>query len=120
MGFPRRGRHGMLATSMLARETTIMVWMKIVPLAEAKAQLSRIIEELSATQERVTVTKNGRPVAVLLTTADLEAIEETIDLLADPVAMKEIERSRQAIADGDSVGRDDLEALRSRLVSDDE
>jgi prevent-host-death family protein len=90
---------------------------KTLPLSEVKAKLSEVIDEIVATHERVTVTRNGRPVAVVLSTDDLEAIEETLALLSDPVAMREIEEGRAALAAGDVLTQDEIEALRDRLRS---
>ena len=90
---------------------------KTLPLSEVKAKLSEVVDEIVTTQERVTVTRNGRPVAVVLSTDDLEAIEETLAILSDPAAMREIQQGRAAIASGDVVTKDDIEALRTRLRS---
>ena len=90
---------------------------KTLPLSEVKAKLSEVVDEIVTTQERVTVTRNGRPVAVLLSTDDLEAIEEALAILSDPAAMREIQQGRAAIASGDVVTKDDIEALRSQLRS---
>lgn len=98
-------------------QTIILVMSKTLPLSEVKAKLSEIVDEVVTTQERVTVTRNGRPVAVLLSTDDLEAIEETLAILSDPAAMREIQQGRAAIANGDVVTKDDIETLRSQLRS---
>lgn len=94
-----------------------MVMTRTLPLSEVKAKLSEVVDEIATTQERVTVTRNGRPVAVLLSTDDLEAIEETLAILSDPAAMRQIEQGRAAIADGDVANREDIEALRIQLRS---
>lgn len=88
---------------------------KTLPLSEAKAKLSEVVEEIVTTHERVIVTRNGRPVVVLVSPEDLEAIEETITILSDHAAVQEIERGRAAIEAGDVVGKDVIEAIRSRL-----
>ena len=88
---------------------------RVLPLSEVKAKLSEVVDEISTTHERVTVTRNGRPIAVLLSTDDLEAIEETLAILSDPVAMLHLEEGRAAIAAGDIVTGDEIEALRDRL-----
>jgi antitoxin YefM len=90
---------------------------RTLPLSEVKAKLSEVVDEVVTTQERITVTRNGRPVAVLLSTDDLEAIEETLAILSDPAAMREIQQGRAAIASGDVVTKDDIETLRSQLRS---
>jgi prevent-host-death family protein len=94
-----------------------MVMTKTLPLSEVKAKLSEVVDEIVTTQERVTVTRNGRPVAVLLSTDDLEAIEESLAILSDPAAMRQIEQGRAAIADGDVANREEIEALRIQLRS---
>ena len=100
-----------------SRQTIILVMSRTLPLSEVKAKLSEVVDEVATTQERITVTRNGRPVAVLLSTDDLEAIEETLAILSDPAAMREIEQGRAAIANGDVVTKDDIETLRSQLRS---
>ena len=94
-----------------------MVMSKTLPLSEVKAKLSEVVDEVVTTQERVTVTRNGRPVAVVLSTDDLEAIEETVAILSDPAAMREIQQGRSAIASGDVATKDEIEALRTQLRS---
>ena len=88
---------------------------KVLPLSEVKAKLSEVVDQIVTTHERVTVTRNGRPVAVMLSSADLEAIEDTVAILSDPAAVQAIELGRAAIADGDVATREDIEALRDRL-----
>ena len=94
-----------------------MVMSRTLPLSEVKAKLSEVVDEIVTTQERVTVTRNGRPVAVVLSTDDLEAIEETLVILSDPAAMREIEKGRAAIASGDVVTKDEIDALRVQIRS---
>lgn len=93
----------------------ILVMPRVLPLSEVKAKLSEVVEEVRATHERVTVTRNGRPVAVMLSTADLEAIEETVAILSDPAAVHAVELGRAAIAAGDVDTQEEIEALRDRL-----
>ena len=90
---------------------------RTLPLSEVKAKLSEVVDEIVTTHERVTVTRNGRPVAVVISTDDLEAIEETLATLSDPAAMREIHQGRAAIASGDVVTKDEIEALRSQFRS---
>lgn len=92
--------------------------MRVLPLTEVKAKLSEVIDEIADTQERVTVTRNGRPVVVMVSADDLAAIEDTLEILSDPALRKQVEAGRKAIAAGRVVDRDDLEALRVRLRSD--
>jgi len=99
------------------RQTIILVMSQVLPLSEVKARFSEIVEVVSSTHERVTVTRNGRPAVVVVSADDLEAVEETLALLSDPVAMRAIEEGRAAIAAGDFVTAESLEVLRAQLRS---
>jgi prevent-host-death family protein len=52
--------------------------MKTTSLAEVRTQLSRFVDDVVKTHERVTITRNGKPAAVLISAEDLEALEETL------------------------------------------
>ncbi len=95
-----------------------MVMSKTLPLSEVKSKLSEVVDEVATTHERVTVTRNGRPIAVLVSIDDLEAIEETIDLLSDPAAMDDLAAGRAAIASGDVATKSEIEELLQRLRSE--
>ena len=88
--------------------TMILVMSEMLPLSDVKARLSEIVDKVEAEHERVTLTRNGRPAAVLISPADLEALEDTLELLADPRAMREIQRARREIAEGKGVGAEEL------------
>jgi prevent-host-death family protein len=82
-----------------------------MPLAEVKARLSAVLDEVHGTHERVVITRNGRPEAVLISVEDLESLEETLDILSTPGAMEQIRSSEQEIARGDAIGAEDLRRL---------
>ena len=63
-----------------------MVMTMIIPLADAKARLSAVLDDVRDTHDRVVITRNGRPEAVIISVSDLETIEETLDLLSTPGA----------------------------------
>lgn len=85
-----------------------------LPLAEIKAKLSEVVDRVENHHERVTLTRNGRPAAVLISPDDLDALEDTLEILSNPDAMREIEQARQEIARGETVSADDL---RSKYLS---
>ena len=53
-----------------------------IPLAEARANLSRLVEEAMVTHERIVVTRNGRRAAVILSADDFDAIMERFPAVA--------------------------------------
>ncbi len=54
-----------------------------LPLATVKAKFSEIVDRIERQQDRVIVTRNGQPAAVLLSTDDLESLEETLAVMSD-------------------------------------
>ncbi|MBA2310245.1 MAG: type II toxin-antitoxin system Phd/YefM family antitoxin [Pseudonocardiales bacterium] len=82
--------------------------MTTLPLAEVKARLSAVLDELGLTHERVVITRNGRPEAVLLSLDDLESIEETIDVLATPGLRDQLDAAAAEIERGDWISAEEL------------
>ena len=80
-------------------------------LREVRDHFSEVVDRVELHHERVTVTRNGRPVAVLISPADLAALEETLDVLSDPGALADIREADAAYARGDVARGDD--AIRS-------
>jgi prevent-host-death family protein len=71
-----------------------------VPFTEAKAHLSELVDKVVGEHERFILTRNGRPAAVLLSPDELEALEETVDILQDPKLLESLRRSRREAAEG--------------------
>lgn len=82
--------------------------MTTMPLAEVKARLSELVGRVTSQHERVTVTVHGRPSAVLIAVEDLEALHETLSILADPETMRRLAESDAELARGEVVDADQL------------
>ena len=68
------------------RSATI-VTMTVEPLRDVRNHFSDVVDRVEHEHERVTVTRNGRPVAVIISPEDLEGLEETLAVLSDPEAL---------------------------------
>jgi prevent-host-death family protein len=66
--------------------------MRILPLAEAKARLSQLVAELETTDDEVTITKNGRAAAVLVSHDEFERWRETLEILSDDELRAEVRK----------------------------
>ena len=66
--------------------------MKILPLSEVKVRLNRLVDEVRQGQEEILITKNGRPVAVLLSADEVESWKETLAIKSDRDFMDEIRK----------------------------
>jgi prevent-host-death family protein len=94
--------------------TIILVMDKTLPLANVKAHLSEIVDQVEANHDRVILTRNGRPAAVILSPDDLEALEETVDLLSRPGVMDEIRKAEQELEAGEFLSASELQARFGR------
>jgi prevent-host-death family protein len=91
--------------------TIIMVMSDVtLPLAEIKKRLSEIVDGIEQKHDRVLLTRNGRPAAVMMSPDDLEALEETLDILSNPAAMKAIRKAETEIDRGQFLSADELRA----------
>jgi antitoxin YefM len=81
--------------------TRILVMSETLPLSSVKAHLSELVDRVEDQHDRVVVTRNGKPAAVLVSPEDLESLEETLAILSDPVAMEQIRESERSLAAGE-------------------
>jgi antitoxin YefM len=95
------------------RDATTVV-MSVEPLRDVRGHFSEVVDRVEPEHERVTVTRNGRPLAVIMSPADLGELEETLEILSDSQALADIREADTAYAAGDVVrGVDAVRALRS-------
>lgn len=73
---------------------------KTLPISEVKTRLPELVDGVHEREEEIIVTRNGKPVAVLLNYAEYERLKETLDVLSDPDLMSQIEESRSFYASG--------------------
>jgi antitoxin YefM len=82
--------------------------MTTLPLADARAHLSTLIDDAARTHERFEITRDGHPVAVLLGADDYEAMRETIEVLSDSELLREHLQGVAELAASDFVDADHL------------
>lgn len=63
--------------------TIIQVMTDTMSLAAVKAHFSEVADRVEKQQDRVVVTRNGRPAVVLISPDDLDSLEETLAILSD-------------------------------------
>ncbi|MDQ3708928.1 MAG: type II toxin-antitoxin system Phd/YefM family antitoxin [Actinomycetota bacterium] len=74
-----------------------------LPFSEVKAHLSALAERVERDHDRIVVTRQGRSAFVLINPDDLEALEETVEILRDEERMGSLRRFRREAADGKAV-----------------
>lgn len=88
--------------------------MSTEPLRDVRNHFSDVVDRVEREHERVTVTRNGRAAAVILSVEDLSELEETLSVLSDPEALADIREADKAYASGSVVrGIDAIRSLRA-------
>ena len=85
--------------------------METLPLATVKAQLSTLVDQVEDTHDRVLITRNGKPAAILISPEDLESLEATLEILSDPAAMKRIRKAQRDVERGEVLTEEELREL---------
>lgn len=71
-----------------------------MPLRDVKNKLSEVVDQVDREHDRVVITRHGRPAAVVLSTDDLESLEETLAILGDPDEVAAVREGMQELDDG--------------------
>lgn len=96
------------------RDDAIILYMTTLPVAEARAQLSKLVEEAASTHERFEITRNGQRAAVLLGADDYDALQETIAVLGDSQLLRDHLEGMGALERGESLDEAELvETMRA-------
>jgi len=83
--------------------------MKTLPLSEVKMKLSKLVDNVSSTDEEIVITKNGYPAAVLISADEFEGWKETLSVRSDDELMSDIK-----------AGLSELKAKKAKLYTLDE
>lgn len=79
-----------------------------ITISDARAILPDLVSKINKNMDRVTITVNGIPKAVVLSPGELESLEETAEVLAIPNIKKDLQKSREQIKKGKFVYLEDL------------
>lgn len=85
--------------------------MKTLPLSEVKMKLSALVDEVNTTDEEIVVTKNGRPVAILVSPDEYDSWKETVAIHSDPAFLEEIKKGLGQLKDSKQTKLYSLEEL---------
>jgi antitoxin YefM len=83
---------------------------KTVPVRDLRMHLADLLDEVADRREHVTVTRRGRPAAVLVPVDEYEALEETAEILSDESTLAAIRRGLDDLAADDLVPLDEVRA----------
>jgi antitoxin YefM len=94
--------------------------METIPITEAKARIAELADRVAREHDHFTITRNGRADVMLISVAEYESMQETLDLLSDTEALADLRQSREDFATGDTFTLDEvcveLERRRGRAA----
>ena len=73
---------------------------RTVAFTEARSTLSDLLDEVTERHEHVVVTRNGRPVAVVISSEEYEALTETLEVLDDDETLDALRESESDVQAG--------------------
>jgi prevent-host-death family protein len=76
--------------------------MHSAPLTEAREKLSELVDDVAVSSNAYTITRHGRPAAVLLGADEYESLIETLNILSDDDTLAAIAEARRETADVDA------------------
>ena len=79
---------------------------KVIPLAEAKKQLSAIVKDADEKFDRFAITRNGVSKAVLMSSEEYDGLLETLDILSRKEEREAIARAKTQVRKGKTVSLD--------------
>jgi antitoxin YefM len=94
-----------------------MATMETIPITEAKARIAELADRVAREHDHFTITRNGRADVMLISVAEYESMQETLDLLADDEALADLRQSREDFAVGDTFTTDEVRADLDRRRS---
>lgn len=82
--------------------------METLPLADVKARLSELVTQIEKQHDQVTVTRNGKAAAVVISIDEWESLRETIEILSDSETVAAIREAREDVERGDVYTTDEV------------
>ena len=72
--------------------------MRVLPLSEVKTKLSELVDVVERRDESITITRNGKPVAMIVSKDEYEGWHETSEILRDSEFLREIRDGIRSLA----------------------
>ncbi len=81
-----------------------------MPVSQLRDHLSELVDSVRLAHDRITLTRHGEPVAVLIAADDLDSILETLDILSEPGALEPIRQAEAELAAGKGISLTEIRA----------
>lgn len=79
-----------------------MTIMETIPITEAKTRIAELADRVAREHDHFTITRNGRADVMLISVAEYESLQETLDILSDDQALSDLRQSEEDFETGDT------------------
>ena len=86
-----------------------------ITLKALRPDLPKVVEDIDKKWERYIVTRHGKPSVVMLSVEDYESLMETLDILADPHAVKSLKHGEMDLRKGKTRSWQEIKARLEKL-----
>lgn len=80
----------------------------LIPISDVRADLPNLVNRVNQNLERVIITVNGRPKAIIVSAEELESLEETAEILSIPGAKRSIKEGLKQAKKGQGISLSQL------------
>ena len=80
----------------------------LISISNARSKLPELVSKISKNMGRTTITVKGQPKVVLLSSQELDSLEETLEILSDKKLMKDIRQGEEDIKNGKGIPLEDF------------
>ncbi|WP_034090788.1 type II toxin-antitoxin system Phd/YefM family antitoxin [Streptacidiphilus albus] len=88
--------------------------MEIIPITEAKSRIAELADRVAREHDHFTITRNGRADVMLISVAEYESMQETLDVLSDDETLADLRQSREDFEAEDTYSAADVRAELER------
>lgn len=85
-------------------------FMEIIPITEAKARIAELADRVAREHDHFTITRNGRADVMLISVAEYESMQETLEILSDSDTLADLRQSREDFRSGETFDADQVRA----------
>lgn len=80
----------------------------LISISDVRARLPDLVDKVNRKLDRVTITVNGQPRATLISSEELDSLEETLEIMSNPKLMKDLRKAEKEIDEGKYVTWEEL------------
>ena len=88
--------------------------METIPITESKARIAELAARVAREHAHFPITRHGRADVMLISVAEYESMQETLDNLGDEETLADLRQSREDFAGGDTFDAGQIRAELER------